>query len=270
MDHLDPNDHHQSISETGQAVKDPVCGMQVEPEKTEYRTVHQEVPYFFCSHGCQEKFRQNPDIYLNAEALPQAIVADSYTCPMHPEVQQDHPGDCPKCGMPLEASLTIDSNENEEQNRIRDLSFKYWMALSLTIPVFVLAMGDMIPGVDLSTHIPRRLNGLIQFSLSSPVILWAGSMFFVKGWRSIKTLQLNMFTLIAVGVGAAFGYSTVALFFPWFFPDSFRHHGVVGLYFESGAVITSLILLGQVLEARAHRRTGQAIKALIGLAKQIE
>ena len=240
---------------------DPICGMTVE-ESTKYKLERDGEVYYFCSQHCLNKFitPASPSFPDSSESI------GLYTCPMHPEIQQDHPGDCPKCGMPLEASLAVASNEDEEQGRIRELSIKFRVALFFTIPVFSLAMGDMIPGLDLSTHISHRINGFIQFFLSSPVVLWAGSMFFVKGWRSIKTRRLNMFTLIAVGVGAAYAYSTVALFCPWLFPDSFRYDGVVGLYFESGAVITSLILLGQVLEARAHRRTGQAIKALINLA----
>ncbi len=187
-----------------------------------------------------------------------------YTCPMHPEIEQDHPGDCPKCGMPLEPKTA--SAEPEDDGETRALARKFWIGLALTIPVLFLAMGEWIPGVQMEQWIPKPVSRWLEFLLSTPVVVWAGGMFFGRAWRSVKTWQLNMFTLIATGVGAAYGYSAVAVIAPGIFPPSFRQHGEVGLYFEAAAVITVLVLLGQMLEAKARSRTGQAIKALLGLA----
>lgn len=186
-----------------------------------------------------------------------------YTCPMHPEIEQDHPGDCPKCGMALE--LKTVAAEAEDDHEIRALSRKFWVALGLTIPVLLIAMGDWV-GLNVSAIIPKSVSKWIEFVLATPVVLWAGSLFFVRGWKSILNRSLNMFTLIMVGVGAAYFYSAVAVLFPGIFPESFRHSGEVGLYFESAAVITVLVLMGQMLEAKARSRTGQAIKSLLGLA----
>jgi len=187
-----------------------------------------------------------------------------YTCPMHPEIEQDHPGDCPKCGMPLEPKTV--SAEPEDDGEIRALARKFWIGLVLTVPVLFLAMGEWIPGAQIEQWIPKPVSKWLEFLLSTPVVLWAGGMFFSRAWRSLKTRQLNMFTLSATGVGAAYVYSAVAVVAPGIFPQSFQQHGEVGLYFEAAAVITVLVLLGQMLEARARRRTGQAIKALLGLA----
>jgi len=183
-----------------------------------------------------------------------------YFCPMCPGVESDRPGDCPKCGMALERNpLFADDGEDHE---IRALTRKFWIAAALTLPVFVLAMAHMVPGV----HFRKDITKWIEFLLTIPVVFWAGGMFFTKAWVSLKTWNLNMFTLIATGVGAAFLYSAVAVLAPGVFPESFREHGEVGLYFEAAAVITVLVLLGQLLEARARARTGEAIQSLIGLA----
>jgi P-type Cu+ transporter len=187
-----------------------------------------------------------------------------YTCPMHPEIEQDHPGACPKCGMTLEPKAV--GIEEEEQSEIFSLSRKFWSALLLTIPVLVIAMGHAIPGVHIDSIIPKQIGKWIQFALTTPVVLWAGGFFFARAWRSVVNRSLNMFTLIAVGVGAAYFYSAVAVIAPGIFPSSFRRHGEVDLYFEAAAVITTLILLGQLIEANARNRTGHAIKALLGLA----
>jgi Cu+-exporting ATPase len=181
---------------------------------------------------------------------------------MHPEVEQAHPGDCPKCGMALEPR-DIGAEDAEEQE-IRSLSRKFWIAVALTAPVFALAMGGMIPAPQHS--IPKTASKWIEFILTTPVVLWAGGIFFARGWRSIRTRNLNMFTLICVGVGAAYFYSAIAVLAPGIFPESFKQHGEVGLYFEAAAVITTLVLLGQMLEAMARRRTGRAIRSLLGLA----
>src|SRR6516162_8793233 len=188
-----------------------------------------------------------------------------YTCPMHPEIEQDHPGQCPKCGMTLEPK-TIGGGDEQEHREIRSLSIKFWVGLALTLPILFLAMGKYIPGVDLHALIPMAVSKWMELILATPVILWAGAMFFERAWRSIINRQLNMFTLIAMGVGVAYLYSVVGVVFPWIFPDSFKEGGEVAVYFEAAAVITVLVLLGQLLEARARSQTGQAIRALLGLA----
>ncbi len=188
-----------------------------------------------------------------------------YTCPMHPEIEQDHPGQCPKCGMSLEPK-TIGAGDEEEQKEVRSLSRKFWSALILTIPVLLIAMGHAIPGLHVEALIPKQISKWIEFALATPVVLWAGVFFFTRAWQSIVNRSLNMFTLIAVGVGAAYFYSAVAVIAPGIFPQSFRSSGEVGLYFEAAAVITTLVLFGQLIEAKARSRTGQAIKALLGLA----
>src|SRR5436305_3951232 len=187
-----------------------------------------------------------------------------YTCPMHPEIEQDHPGACPKCGMTLEPKSI--GAEEEEQRETQSLSRKFWIALVLTIPVLLLAMGHVIPGLEIDSIVPKQIGKWIEFALTTPVVLWAGGFFFARAWQSIVNRSLNMFTLIAVGVGAAYFYSVVAMIAPEIFPTSFRRHGEVDLYFEAAAVITTLILLGQLIEAKARSRTGHAIKALLGLA----
>jgi len=188
-----------------------------------------------------------------------------YTCPMHPEIEQDHPGNCPKCGMTL-APKTIGAGDEEEQKEIRWLSRKFWTALILTIPVLLIAMGHAIPGLHMEAMIPKQISKWIEFALATPVVLWAGGFFFARAWQSIVNRSLNMFTLIAMGVGAAYFYSAVAVIAPGIFPRSFRSNGEVGLYFEAAAVITTLVLFGQLIEAKARSRTGQAVKALLGLA----
>jgi Cu+-exporting ATPase len=187
-----------------------------------------------------------------------------YTCPMHPEIEQDHPGACPKCGMTMEPKAI--GGEEHEHGETRSLSRKFWIALVLTIPVLVLAMGHVIAGLDIDSIVPKRIEKWIEFALTTPVVLWTGGFFFARAWQSIVNRSLNMFTLIAVGVGAAYFYSSVAVIVPGIFPASFRRHGEVDLYFEAAAVITTLILLGQLIEAKARSRTGHAIKALLGLA----
>jgi len=186
---------------------------------------------------------------------------------MHPEIEQDHPGECPKCGMTLEPRRRgVEAGDEEEQKEIRSLSRKFWNALALTISVLILAMGHAVPGLHLESIIPKEIGKWIEFSLTTPVVLWAGGFFFARAWRSIVNRSLNMFTLIAVGVGAAYFYSAVAVLMPGIFPDSFRRNGEIDLYFEAAAVITTLVLLGQLLEGKARSRTGQAIKMLLGLA----
>ena len=196
----------------------------------------------------------------SAEADVKPSSGAKYFCPMCPGVESDRPGDCPKCGMALERNPLFAADGEDPE--IRALTWKFWIAAALTLPVFFLAMGHMIPGV----HFRKDITKWIEFILTIPVVLWAGGMFFTKAWVSLKTWNLNMFTLIATGVGAAFLYSAVAVLAPGVFPESFKEHGEVGLYFEAAAVITVLVLLGQLLEAKARARTGEAIQSLIGLA----
>lgn len=188
-----------------------------------------------------------------------------WTCPMHPEIQEPEPGACPKCGMNLEP-MVPESEEDEDDREIRSLKRKTLVAGVLTLPILLLAFDSMLPGLSFDGFIAPHVQGWLEFILATPIILWAGGMFFTRGWRSIVNRSLNMFTLIMLGVGAAYAYSVVAVMFPGIFPESFRRHGEVALYFEAGAVITALILLGQWLEARARKQTGQAIQSLLNLA----
>jgi len=187
-----------------------------------------------------------------------------YTCPMHPEIEQDHPGACPKCGMTLEPKAI--GAEEHEHGETQSLSRKFWIALVLTIPVLLLAMGHVIPGLEIDSIVRKQIGKWIELCLTTPVALWAGGFFFARAWQSLVNRSLNMFTLIAVGVGAAYFYSAVAVIAPGIFPTSFRRHGEVDLYFEAAAAITTLILLGQLIEAKARSRTGHAMKALLSLA----
>ncbi|NQV24108.1 MAG: YHS domain-containing protein, partial [Rhodopirellula sp.] len=189
-----------------------------------------------------------------------------YTCPMHPEVQQDHPGDCPKCGMALEPKTVTAGEDDEENAELRDMTRRFWIGAALTLPVFVLAMAHMIPVLGAQPWVTGDVSRWIQFVLTIPVVCWAGWPFFQRGWRSIVTLNLNMFTLIAIGVGAAFVFSVVAMLAPGLFPPTMLHAGKVAIYFEAAGMVTVLVLLGQVLELRARSRTGSAIKALLDLA----
>src|SRR5260221_2959364 len=184
---------------------------------------------------------------------------------MHPEIRRDQPGYCAIGGMALE-NITVTGEPKEENSEAKDMTRRFWIATILTAPVFLLAMAHFIPGLDLAHWIPPRLNQWIQFLFTTPVALWAGWPFFVRGWNSLRTCHLNMFTLIALGVGTAYGFSVAALFFPQAFPSGFRTGSVLPLYFEAAAVITTLVLLGQMLEARARNRTGGAIKALLNQA----
>lgn len=207
---------------------------------------------------CGMRLERNPAYRETAQTI--------WTCPMHPEVQQDHPGQCPKCGMNLERMAATGDADDEEAAEIQSLKRKTLIAGILSVPILILALDSMIPGLAYDHILSHRVQAWMELVLATPVILWAGGMFFTRGWQSIRNRSLNMFTLIALGVGAAYSYSVVAVLFPEWFPDSFRMHGEVQLYFEAGAVITALILFGQWLEARARRQTGQAIQSLLDLA----
>jgi Cu+-exporting ATPase len=206
-----------------------------------------------------------PKCGMALEPMTAALPKTIYTCPMHPQIEQDHPGECPICGMALEPK-TVGAQDSAEQAEIGSLSRKFWIGLAFTVPVLFIAMGHLIPGLHIERWIPKSVSKWIEFVLATPVVLWAGGMFFSKAWRSLVNRSLNMFTLIATGVGAAYFYSAVAVIAPGIFPESFREGGEVGLYFEAAAVITVLVLLGQLLEARARSQTSQAIRALLGLA----
>jgi Cu+-exporting ATPase len=188
-----------------------------------------------------------------------------YTCPMHPQIQQDHPGDCPICGMRLDPKTGI-AGVQEEDREVRSIATKFWASLILTTPVLILALGKMVPGLSVDHWVPVGMNPWIQLAMATVIVFWCGDLFFVRAWRSIINRSLNMFTLIAVGVGAAYLYSALATIFPNLFPDSFKHHGEIDLYFESAALITVLVLFGQWLELRARSQTGKAIQSLLGLA----
>ena len=293
------------------AFRDPVCGMQVR-EDSPHRHVHAGRDYRFCSAGCLEKFRAEPDRYLSKpEALstrteppvtPPIAKQAIYTCPMHPEVRQQGPGACPKCGMALEPlepvaaapktewvcpmhpeivrdapgscpicgmaleprTATLEEAENPE---LADMTRRFWVGVALTVPLLIVAMGDMLPGRPIERSLGTTLAAWLQLALATPVVLWAGWPFFVRGWQSIPNRSPNMFTLIALGVSMAYVESVLATAAPQIFPSAFREHGGrVAAYFEAAAVIVTLVLLGQVLELRARSRTSSAIRALLGLA----
>ena len=246
---------------------DPVCGMAVDPHKTPHRAEHGGHPYYFCSARCREKFVQDPARYLRsgvaAPPVPSVPEGTIYTCPMHPEIRQIGPGSCPICGMALEPVLaTAETGPNEE---LIDMTRRFRIGLALSVPVVALEMGGHFLGLD---HvIGRTASNWLQLLFATPVVLWAGWPFFVRGWRSVVTRNLNMFTLIAMGTGVAWLYSVVATIAPALFPAAFRApDGSVAVYFEAAAVITVLVLLGQVLELRARQTTSGAIRALLDLA----
>jgi Cu+-exporting ATPase len=294
-------------------VVDPVCGMQVDPAKSKGSFEYEGTIYHFCGLRCLEKFKSDPDGYLargvpersptkSSAPMPVAAAASLYTCPMDPEIRQNHPGACPKCGMALEplapiqpASKTeyvcpmhpqivraepgscpicgmaleprVVSVADEPSSELVDMTRRFWIAIALAVPLILIEMSDMIPGISIQRAMPASARTWIELALATPAVMWAGWPLFVRGWNSIVNRSLNMFTLIAMGVGVAYGYSLVAAIFPNLFPDSFRGDGgVVPVYFEAAAAIIALVLLGQVLELRARSNTGSAIKALLGLA----
>ena len=189
-----------------------------------------------------------------------------YTCPMHPEVRQDHPGACPKCGMALELETPTINTDQGENTELLDMTRRFWISAALALPVFVLAMAHLIPVLGRQSWVAGDASRWVQFALTTPVVCWGGWPFFTRGWRSVVSRHLNMFTLIAIGVGAAFLFSVVAMLAPDLFPHTMQHGGRVAIYFEAAAVIVVLVLLGQVLELRARSRTGSAIMALLNLA----
>ncbi len=272
---------------TSAPLKDPVCGMTVKPDAP-HRLMHDGHEMLFCSTGCKAKFEADPAKYSKPSAKADynhqqrghghkhhhdheahgslktdATAGSKWTCPMHPEIVRDGPGSCPICGMALEPMMpTADTGPNPE---LRDMSRRFWISLGLALPVLALEMGRHLFQVD--ALMPPHINGWLQLVLATPVVLWGGWPFFERGWASLKTRNLNMFTLIALGTGVAWAYSMAAQIFPQSFPSEFRDmHGQVAIYFEAAAVITVLVLLGQVLELQARERTGGAIRALLDLA----
>jgi P-type Cu+ transporter len=291
---------------------DPICGMEVAPSTAAASHVYNGQTYFFCSHHCLAKFKEDPEKFLKSPssglthehaaahtpqfdktdyvcpmdaevresqpgpcpkcgmalepAAPSApAVKTEYVCPMHPEIVRPEPGFCPICGMALEPrTVTLEEEVNPE---LVDMTRRFWVGVILSAPIAFLAMSDMIPGQPVQRIVSPQLLNWLQFVLATPVVLWGGWPFFQRGWASIINRSLNMFTLIAIGVGTAYVYSIVATLFPHLFPQSFRGHtGEVGVYFDAAAVITTLVLLGQVLELRARSKTSRAIRALLGLA----
>src|SRR3989441_5863254 len=269
------NGHHDNAT-SAVAEKDPVCGMDVVPGQSPGgSTDHASKTHWFCSQGCREKFVADPKRYVapspTKPAADRAIAAaparprTKWTCPMHPQIVRDEPGSCPICGMALEP-MTVTADEGPDLELI-SMTRRFWIGLAVTAPLLVFMIGDMLPGEPLRRLIPGRAAAWLQLVLATPVVLWAGWPFFVRGWASIVNHSLNMFTLIALGTGTAYLYSVVGTVAPAIFPNSFRTHGgEVGVYFETAAVITVLVLLGQVLELRARSQTSSAIKALLNLA----
>lgn len=255
----------ERVSAAATSVIDPVCGMKIDPATSVHRHEHAQVTYHFCCDGCRAKFAAAPESYLKPKAAEPAKQGAIYTCPMHPQIRQPGPGNCPICGMTLEpVDVTAEAVPNHE---LADMSRGFWIGLVLTLPVLVLEMGGHIPWLGMHNLVPEQISIWVQFALSTPVVLWAGWPFFQRAWASVVNRSLNMFTLIALGTGAAYIYSLAATFAPGMFPAGFRMMGgTVAVYYEAAAVITVLVLLGQVLELRARDQTGGAIRALLNLA----
>ncbi len=256
--------HGRAAAEASGTVKDPVCGMSVDPAAAKNKAEFSGATYFFCCAGCREKFVADPLRYV-AEAPappPQAPPAGMvYTCPMHPQVRQVGPGACPICGMALEPEApTAEAGPNAE---LLDMTRRFWIGLVLAAPVVALEMGGHLSGMN---RVSPQASNWAQLALATPVVLWAGWPFFARAWASINSRNLNMFTLIAMGTGVAWTYSVAATVAPQIFPPAFRgHDGAAPVYFEAAAAITVLVLLGQVLELRAREQTGGAIRALLDL-----
>jgi len=258
--------NHSHGAPTAGSAKDPVCGMSVDPATAKHKAEFAGKTYYFCCAGCREKFLAEPRRYVGetpVEAAPSAPAGAIYTCPMHPQIRQAGPGSCPICGMALEPETpAVETGPNPE---LVDMTRRFWVAVALAIPVAALEMAGHV--VNLDAIVSPQLSNWIQLVLATPVVVWAGGPFFVRGARSIVSRNLNMFTLIALGTGVAWSYSAVATVAPGLFPAAFRGMGgAVATYFEAAAAITALVLLGQVLELRARERTGGAIRALLGLA----
>ncbi|MDZ4870150.1 MAG: heavy metal translocating P-type ATPase [Alphaproteobacteria bacterium] len=262
--------HHHDHAGMAANLRDPVCGMTVDPAKTQHHAQHAGATYHFCNARCREKFIVDPTKYLTpkeTKAEAPAKAGAIYTCPMHPQIRQVGPGSCPICGMALEPENAAEVEQGPNHELV-DMTRRFWIALALTVPVFVLEMGGHLTG--LTDWLGHATSAWVQLALATPVVLWAGWPFFVRGWQSLVNRSLNMFTLIAMGTGTAWIYSVVATLAPGVFPPAFRDaHGTVAVYFEAAAVITVLVLLGQVLELRARESTSGAIRALLNLAPKV-
>jgi len=256
--------NHDEQADTLSA-RDPVCGMRVDPQHPKGGSwKHDGQTYYFCNPRCREKFRAAPATYLAGKEAPAAAANAEYVCPMHPEIVRYTPDSCPLCGMALEPRTV--SVQEEANPELRDMTRRFWVSLVLTLPIFGLAMVEMLPGLQLH-GLGASWRNWLEFALATPVVAWGGAPFFARAWTSVVNRRLNMFTLIAVGTGTAYADSVVATLAPSIFPDSFRGHGgQVAVYFEAAAVIATLVLLGQVLELRARSRTSSAIRGLLGLA----
>lgn len=266
--HTHPDKKEKDVEITSTA-KDPVCGMIVDMNKDKPRFDHEGTTYHFCSQKCHDKFADDPEHYISGAYKRQAkapIAGTKYTCPMHPEIVRDAPGDCPICGMALEP-MGVPTGDEGPNPELLDFRRRMWVGAVLTVPLLVLTMGPFIGLGFIREMVGERAALWTELVLGTPVILWAGWPFFVRGVKSVINKSLNMFTLIGMGVGAAYLFSVVAVLVPGIFPEGFRDaEGNVGVYFEAGAVIVVLVLLGQVMELGARERTGAAIKALLDLA----
>lgn len=253
--------HHHHDAESG--ILDPVCGMKVDPHTAKHRADYRGHTYYFCSAGCRTKFVGDPQKYLGKREREPVAEGTIYTCPMHPEIRQVGPGSCPICGMALEPEIA--ASESGPNPELVDMTRRFWIGLILSLPVLALEMGGHL--TNLHMLLGKTLSNWIQFALATPVVLWAGWPFFLRAWQSVVTRNLNMFTLIAMGTGVAWIYSVVGVLAPQLFPPAFRDaDGAIAVYFEAAAVITVLVLLGQVLELRAREATSGAIRALLDLA----
>ncbi len=277
--HVSMTTHHDHVQDpqvagpnpagSGQ-IRDPVCGMVVDPRTASFRVEHDGETKYFCSERCKSKYLADPSKYLKqgTDADPPNPPEASgvvYTCPMHPQIRRDAPGPCPICGMSLEPVNATDTNAGSTE--LRDMTRRFWISAALAAPVFVLEMGSHLPGLNLHHYIAPILSMWVQFALGTPVVLWAGWPFFERAWASVVNRSLNMFSLIGLGVGATYVYSLVATFAPGLFPAGLRMEGgLIPVYYEAAAVITVLVLLGQVLELLAREQTGGAIRALLNLA----
>ncbi|MDE2428317.1 MAG: heavy metal translocating P-type ATPase [Burkholderiales bacterium] len=258
------HDHAQPAAMDASGLKDPVCGMSVD-ENSPHHMEHAGTTYYFCAASCLEKFRKDPDSWIDPakRPAPKPVAKDAiFTCPMHPEVEQVGPGTCPLCGMALEPK---EASAEEDTSELDDMTRRFKFSLVLSLPLLLMTMGDMLPGVSLHNLFGMTLFNWLQFVLAAPVVLWAGKPFFERAVASFKTGHLNMFSLIGVGTGAAFLFSLVALLMPDILPQAFKMGGMAPLYFEAAAVIITLVLLGQVLELRARSQTNTAIKSLLAL-----
>ena len=260
----DAQSHPGNLAESSNPLaKDPVCGMSIDPDLTAHHAAHDGQDYHFCSVGCRTKFVAEPQKYLAdaPNAVSQAASSAIWTCPMHAQIRRPGPGNCPICGMALEPEApSLDDAPNPE---LVDFTRRWWVSALLSVPLLLLTMGADLFGLRL---VSPAISPWLQLALAAPIVLWAGAPFFVRGWNSLKTRRLNMFTLIAIGVGAAFLYSLVATLAPGIFPETFKMHGMVPVYYEAAGVVVALVLLGQVLELRARASTGKAIRALLNLA----